>query len=308
MVKLGDKWRVRRLDPNSLTLDYCRFRSQGAAWSRRIPVWKAQRELSGKHVGEGFSVEYRFDAAFGTASPRNIWLVLECPERYAVEVNSNRVPCSERGWWIDTSFRKIGILGCVRKGQNLVRISGVFAEDSEVENAYVVGDFAVEVSHARRFRLIDEAEYVESGDLVARGYPFFAGTISLTQEFRLRELLDAPYWLELEGLRAAVTSISVNGRKQGTLCWGSGRMMVRGLCEGRNVLEVRLTNTLRNLLGPHHHKAGDPLSVGPRTFSDEENWVDDYSFVPNGFTAAWIYPDIERHAGAIDARPSGSTR
>lgn len=37
--------------------------------------------------------------------------------------------------------------------------------------------------------------------------------------------------------------------------------------EGKNRLEIELTNSNRNLLGPHHNPEGESLSVGPGSFS-----------------------------------------
>ena len=75
--------------------------------------------------------------------------------------------------------------------------------------------------------------------------------------------------------------------------------------EGDNQVEVELTNSLRNLLGPHHHTGGELNGVGPVTFTGnpgwpsntggESNWYDirlkgkpvfwwdDYYLIPFGF-------------------------
>jgi hypothetical protein len=57
---------------------------------------------------------------------------------------------------------------------------------------------------------------------------------------------------------------------------------------GRNRLEVKLVNSLRNLLGPHHTKGGDGLWVGPAEFSDETRWTDDYVLVPFGLAGITV--------------------
>jgi hypothetical protein len=51
---------------------------------------------------------------------------------------------------------------------------------------------------------------------------------------------------------------------------------------GLNRIELGLTTSLRNLLGPHHHPAGDPSPVSPVMFSDPTQWIDDYHFVQYG--------------------------
>ena len=52
------------------------------------------------------------------------------------------------------------------------------------------------------------------------------------------------------------------------------------LHEGQNHIEVELRNSLRNLLGPHHHTMGELCSVGP------------YSFISRDFEPGKYVPDI----------------
>ena len=51
---------------------------------------------------------------------------------------------------------------------------------------------------------------------------------------------------------------------------------------GRNRIEVEVTNSLRNLLGPHHFKGKEGGFVNALSFSDEWHWNDDYRFVECG--------------------------
>ena len=57
--------------------------------------------------------------------------------------------------------------------------------------------------------------------------------------------------------------------------------VTRVLKPGRNRVAVEVTNSLRNLLGPHHHR-GDLSFVSAASFCDEENWTDRYNYVPCG--------------------------
>ena len=77
--------------------------------------------------------------------------------------------------------------------------------------------------------------------------------------------------------------ISVNGKEAGLVFWPPYKVEITSLLkEGENLLEIELTGSLRNLLGPHHHSKGELLSVGPQSFVDEVHWVDGYNFVPFG--------------------------
>jgi hypothetical protein len=85
------------------------------------------------------------------------------------------------------------------------------------------------------------------------------------------------------------------------------------LREGENALKITLVNSLRNLLGPHHHADGELTEVGPVSFAggsgwpsntggesdwfdlrpgrEPKFWRDDYHCIPFGFLSP---PVIER--------------
>ena len=295
-ITLPRKWRVQRMDLNAITLDHCRFKVEDGDWSTVVPVWKAHRQVSRSGLGAKFTIEYRFEAELKPGENKEVWLVIESPERYVVRVNG--VPISYRedyGWWVDTSFKKIPVGSLVKGGLNTVAvdgrvgfykemIAGTDAHDleTELESIYIVGDFAVENRENRRFKIVDESLVAQSGDFVRGGYPFYAGILSLTQELNLPRIYGKAVMV-IEGLKAIVANVIVNGFEAGQIFLRPHEVDVTSfLKEGVNMLEVQLVGSLRNLLGPHHHKAGELLSVGPGSFVDEVNWVDDYNFVPFG--------------------------
>jgi len=289
-IRLKGSWRAKRHEPNSATLDYCRFKVGRVPWSRYLPVLRVQRYLSEGHLGEEFVVEYSFHNHLKQPFRNPVLLALESPARYDLRINGAPVRYRDEGWWVDPSFKVITITDLITDGKNSVQISGRFSEDTELESIYVIGNFGVEVAASQSPRLVGEREYVDPNDLAGQGYPFFTGTISLSREFHFEESPSKSYWLEIEGLRTAVATVTLNGRMQGVICWKPHRIGIRGVQKGRNLLEIGLTGTLRNLLGPHHDLRGDLSSVGPHSFSDEANWTDDYNFVANGFESVIIHP------------------
>lgn len=91
---------------------------------------------------------------------------------------------------------------------------------------------------------------------------------------------------------ATVLAVRVNGKPAGKLFWQPYEIdLSRFLLEGENTIEITLTGSLRNLLGPHHLKHGESYSVSPGSFyrrssvwrgEDNPDWTDDYSFVEFG--------------------------
>ena len=287
---LSGKWKVSRLDPNCLLLDYCQY-SLGDSWSSRVPVWKAHRELT-KHIGKRAKVRFTFKVNCSPDKIRDVYLVLETPKVFEIKVNGVRVSSRDEGWWIDTAFRKIPIRGLLRQGLNTIELSFVVNQGIELENCYIIGNFSV-FEAGSIFYIDEEKEEVDPFNLVEEGYPFYAGRMLLSKELNIDATLDHEYYLTLRSLSSIVTRVKINGKEVGVICWPPHRVKLSGsLQKGSNRVEIELVTSLRNLLGPHHHVAGELIAVGGSEFTDEEHWTDEYHFVRVGFREAVIEEEI----------------
>ncbi len=188
---------------------------------------------------------------------------------------------------------------------------------TEIEQVYLIGEFAVRGErigsdyfeterHRYRPKFVMAAESgVSSGDLLADGYPFFNGTISLVSHVVVPATEKGRrYFLKLGRLGATVASIQVNQRDAGKIAWQPYSVDVTHLVwQGENRIEIRLTNSLRNLLGGLHFvplkdrkgqwslKAEPRLANGPRWYENREKnktWSDDYFLRPLGTAGARI--------------------
>ena len=144
---------------------------------------------------------------------------------------------------------------------------------------YLIGDFGVKAGSAFEglerqasrctggFALSRRPDKVRTGNLVEQGFPFFAGKITLRQTVRLSREELTGRCLRLSRRGAMVTAVRVNGKEAGKILWAPYEMALDGLLrEGDNEIEVELTGTLRNLLGPHHDKNGESYVVAPGSF------------------------------------------
>ncbi len=306
-IPLGGDWHLALGGPNALTLDTPQLRigDRVEAWSKPMHVLDAHVAVAEAGVGTPFALRFSFDATVRLPDP--VYLVVESPGCFDVAVNGQPVETvQDDGWWTDVSFRKVDVSAAVRAGQNEAVLSGVFGRDTELESVYLIGDFGVsgerlgpENRHnGQVFDRYISAFWVtalpervrskrDSGglsvDLTAQGLPFFAGRATLRQTVTLPPLGGRGV-LEIEGLRAALAHVRVNGRDVGTVAWPPHRVDVTpGLRSGENVIEIELVGTLRNLLGPHHLAGGDLSWTGPEEFRDKRRWTDDVILVPFGF-------------------------
>ena len=198
----------------------------------------------------------------------------------------------------------------------------------ELEPVYIIGDFSVEVDGSEQSgpaglpggsrgkarelmpwqrvppgrslwfcgkrKLVPEATAGTGRDLLRDGLPFFAGAIELEQTLFLTGNPSPHALLEMPRPDAAVTEVTVNGHACPPLWQDPFRMEVGPyLQKGKNHITVRLTNSLRNLMGPHHNAGGDYYAVGPNSFNgasqirrehlvDNPDYRADYNVAPFG--------------------------
>ena len=190
----------------------------------------------------------------------------------------------------------------------------------EFEPIYLVGDFGVRfdgpVEEAGTFlawshdtvrmpahrthwlsgtpRLTSVPDSGTGENLVTDGLPFFAGTVELSQSIMLTGTPSADAVLELPQPEAIITEVVVNGKQLPPIWQRPYRVCVGPhLVSGKNEITIRLTGSLRNLMGPHHVGPGDPYTAMPSSFEgrstfhrghrvQNSDYRDDYSLVPFG--------------------------
>jgi len=345
-MKLEGPWKGRRLDPNSITLDFARYSVDGGkSFSEPEPVIGIYERFTERQYSGPLSLRFEFDSDIQASGA---FLVLEQPEMYkSVKFNGAAVDFEGQGFWRDFSFRKGKLSAPIAKGRNAVELSLDFKAPvpasrdayerygSEIESVYVIGNFAVEgtlsdkpansarnergdlpfrpVRRFKSFRLAKEKDSF-NGDLCLEGYPFYAGAFELERSFEIKGLAKgARHFLSFPETEAVVVCVELNGKKLPPVAWSPWEAELTGaIKEGENVIKLSFANSLRNLLGPHHHKDGELTKVGPKSFDGSNTWTgggpgdddwydvrlakepriwrDDYHNIPFGLLAA---PAIE---------------
>lgn len=296
-IPLGRMWSIADQSLNALTLDFCRCRVNDRDWSVRVPVWKARQIAQAAPHPAQFALEFSFQTDFDPVG-KAMHFVVETPGKFQFAINGQKASFLDEGHWADTSFRKTAVGQYLVRGENRIILTGTFEKNMELENCYVVGEFGVKLNKSRRdgyprndFVLLEQPTVLHEGNWIGQGYPFLCGSITVQQNVSLAALPGGRAYLEFQKVDAIVLDIRVNGKAVDPLLWEPWEREITGLLKaGQNRVEVKLVNSLRNLLGPHHHRKGELVRVNPGSFSDESNWVDSYAFVPFGFAGvslAW---------------------
>lgn len=308
-IPVGGEWTYELMDPNALTLDYCRYSIDGGEWHGPTPVIQLQQKLVAMGYPVDIELEFQFVIDCEPSELKMLHAVVERPKEFEMEVNGKRLLYEDQGWWRDKSFKKISIAGLCKRGVNSIRMKrrfecsqrvydllnsrgvhesqfSVLCCEVELESIYIIGEFAVASvgpwSKGERQTILTNGPFVirplpeklATGDLAAQGLPFFAGSVRLQQDVYLDRLgADKRWALKLGRPSAAVVKVWVNDHHVATRLWPPFEVDVTPhLVGGANRITLELIGTDRNLLGPHHHTIGEPDFVGASSFTATGGW------------------------------------
>lgn len=300
-VTLQD-WTIERLDDNSLTLDYASWKTDGDWSARAVPVIALQNHLN-INAYQG-PLTLRYHAKVSELNPsRRVYLVVEHPERYQIQVNGREVHYDGLPYWRDIRWMPIDISGMLQSGDNEIELfcadfkpgdlSSIVDQEArygtEIESIYLVGDFSVagEPIADKPFQpmweswelppvdvqcfaphsfVVGEPQPLQRGDSTTQGLPFYAGALQLKTKLPLAVKRAKRALLRLEKLDAPVALVAIDGHEIGTIWAHPLTLELDETALQGEELTVTLYGTLRNLLGPHHNHEGELVQVGPDHF------------------------------------------
>ncbi|UCG48785.1 MAG: hypothetical protein JSU94_03205 [Phycisphaerales bacterium] len=343
VLVLDGRWRGKRKSANAITLDFARYSTDGGkAFSEPEPVIGIHERFT--HKGYSGALTLVFEAPVEKV-PSNCSLVLEQPGMYRkILVNGQAVRFTGDGFYRDRSFRMTDISSLVKEGDNRIMLELDYVAPvpasydartrygTEIETIYLVGDFGVKavvadeppaptqrnqrgtlpkrpIHRFSRFVITGETQTFD-GDLTVQGYPFFNGAFELQRTFEIKRVEpQRKYYLKFPGIEAIVVTAELNGESLGAAAWSPWEIEITpAVRAGNNRLTLTFVNSLRNLLGPLHHRDGELTSVGPESFTGVSGgwlgggpgeadwydvrlngqtriWRDDYHIIPFGLLA-----------------------
>ncbi len=307
ILSLDGKWKGTRLSPNSLTIDFASYSTDGQNFSQPEPIIGIFNRLSDQKYSGPLVLKYTFEAE---QIPSSIRLSVEQPEMYkSITVNQQVIQFEKDAFFVDHLFPSSNVVGLVRKGINQIVMELDFQPaidnsemaseryGSEIESIYLFGDFGVKglqpvvtmnsqrnrsgdfiarpVNGFTSFKLSAEDSLFD-GDLTPKGYPFFSGSFKLTKEFPIGNLEpEMEYFIEFPNFEAIVLEVTLNGKLIDTLCWSPYQINIsEHLTPGTNQVSIVLVSSLRNLMGPHHNQSAEMIRVGPANFTGAGGFPD----------------------------------
>ena len=298
----------RRTHPGTLVLDTCRYVINGGAEQGAAPVSRVRSEAFkaaglGAYVGiqpwalewkgikptESAQVTMRFTFESDFDLPQ-AWLVVEKPENYQIKCNGLAVT-QRSGWHWDRQFGEMNLGTLVHQGTNTLELSTTYKPGVEIEDIFIIGDFATRRISETRYVLTAEPAQLAAGDWTGQGYHFYSGNMvyCFDRNFAGGERAK----LRLKDPMGIAFLVRVNGRDAAQISWAPWEAdLTAALNPGTNHIELVVLGSLQNTFGPLHNKkflTGNDWWVGPDAFADKKSWMDAYFHAPYGFAGLeWV--------------------
>jgi hypothetical protein len=215
------------------------------AWEMQLPQ---ERDVATYPVTLWYRTHFEADIV-----PANLRVFIDGFSGSGYQLFVNGTPITDPGSRsrLDSEIREIPIAPYVHAGRNIiaVRLTVQRRTDGILDLLKVVGTFALEERGEGIYAIVAPGMAITVGDWTARGYPFYSGVGVYSCEFELpKEYCEGRLFLEAE-CGEDVLEVRMNDAGSKVAPWHPYRLDVTDVVrEGTNKLELRVTNTLINIL------------------------------------------------------------
>ena len=276
VIDPAGKMVITRDEPNVLMIDFCDLELEGNAeadmhvynatdkvfkhygfssgnpWNHSVQYKRAIVERDTFSANTGFRVTYKFTVK-GLKDKSSLVAVIERPDLWQVKLNGTDISPEPGRWWLDRSFKVFQIGDIVKNGENLLTLSvAPMKVHAEIEPVYILGDFSVEPA-GKGWEITAPPEELTIGPWLKQGLPFYSWGITYSKDY----IIESPggkYFLKAPTWKGTITEVFVNGKKAGIIAFPPYEADITPfITAGKNRIDLKVTGSLRNLLGPHHN-------------------------------------------------------
>jgi len=246
MATLPNRWQFSADRPNALPL---------TAWKLTLKA----SVVSQSTCADAKVYETTFKVA---TSPRHARLLMDgligekvhdrsIPVHAEIRLNGEPITQFEPGRYLDHYICEADVGGLIKRGVNTLTIetsSQLYEAGSLGHPPILIGDFRL---NRRQGQWVIGAQTSKEvrGSWTEFGYPFYSGIGTYRQRVALPKIKpDERLLVRLESL-ADLADVRVNGKSAGVIAWEPFEVDVTQLARvGRNTIEIKVANSLQNLL------------------------------------------------------------
>lgn len=223
-------------------------------WLPMVPgAWAYQLPAEPAHPYP-IDVWYRVSFAIDTLPPA-LELIIDgfAGSGWQVFLNGQVVEAAPERSRVDSQMRRLDLTTLARTGENhlAIRLTVTKATDGLLDLVKLVGAFAVEAadSGAGAYRIVAPPQAVQPASWTGQGYPFYSGRGVYRRTFTLPADTSEKRVILRPAMTDDVLEVIVNGQRAGVRLWAPYDVDITDLVHpGENTLELRVANTLINLL------------------------------------------------------------
>lgn len=202
------------------------------------------------------------------------YLALENAEITTIVWNGQKVEYKDQGYYTDKSIRKT-LLPPIRKGENTLTVTYPFAERSNVEAMYLLGNFGVNVQ-GRLLTVTALPEKLGFSDLTYQGLPFYGGIVNYDLNVNCDDDKE-DIFVTVPHYSAVVNTVSVNDEKRGVIAYPPYTLNIGKLKKGDNKVTVSAYISRRNCFGDVHNADEKYSWQGPDAWYTKDSlWTYEY--------------------------------
>ncbi|MGC4234707.1 MAG: glycosyl hydrolase [Niabella sp.] len=233
----------------------------GDPWNHKIQFKNQIVERDSFSKNTGFTATYRFTIDQQVYYKKFRAVVEQGSLWNLITINGQQVKPLSNQWWLDRNFAVVEIGPFLKPGENSLSLSvdpmRVYAE---IQPIYILGDFNL-ATDTKGFR-ITPPQPLKIGSWKKQGMPLFSHSITYSKEISLNTI-GQQYEVTLPNWKGTVVSVKVNNESAGIIFSEPGNLNItKYLKKGINMIDVTVTGSLKNLLGPHH-KSPKPGQATP---------------------------------------------
>lgn len=274
---------VQRLQPNVLTIDFCDlqlgkevYRDQhvynaadkafkhfgfknGNPWNTSVQYKRNIVDRDTFNADSRVTARYVFTMGQG-AERKALKAVVERPNIWKVKLNGQALSPQKGEWWLDKTFAAYDIEAAVKPGLNTIEITAapmsIFAE---IEPVYILGNFSLRAE--QQGWSLQAPASPQLGSWKEQGMPLYGQEMAYRKEFSANG--GNGYCVKLDNWKGTVAAVKVNGKEAGIIDIPPYTLDISDQVKpGNNTVEVVVTGSLKNTLGPHHNSP-NPGLVSP---------------------------------------------
>jgi len=186
------------------------------------------------------------------------------------------------GYYVDEAIQTVN-LGALREGENLLEIELPFGKITTVENAFLLGDFGVEVI-GREAVITGPVRELAFGDWTRQGLPFYGGNVIYHCDVTLECGAAA---LEAAHFAQPVLGVSMDGADCGLIAISPWRVNLGCPNPGAHRVDVTAYGNRVNTFGALHNREYADVWHGPGAWRTRgSGWTYEYRLSESGVLAA----------------------